>query len=88
VEPLLRDSTLIVGSPPLPTNITHRVEAKRCFVLKKDLFSILILPMIHFEWVLNENSQTLAELDNILQNVVRDYGFVKYLTVVNTIPWK
>jgi hypothetical protein len=40
-------------------------KAKRHFVLKKELFSVYILPTTHFEWILNETLESLLQNQKI-----------------------
>ncbi len=51
-------------------------EAKKNVMLKKAVFSVLNLPTTSFKW---KCTDTLAELDNILQKVVTNYCSIKIL---------
>jgi len=65
-------------------NGNEQNDAKRHFVLKKPLFSVLKPPTTNFEWKLRD---TLVVFDNIIQKNTRVYSLVQYPTVVNRIDW-
>ncbi len=61
-------------------NESERNDAKRHFVLKNSLFSILIQPATHFEMNFEQKcTDTLADFDNILQKIERDYKLYRIL---------
>jgi len=56
--------------------VSQQNDAKRHFMRKNVLFSVLILPTTHFEQILNENVHPLAQLHNITQKVGGDYNIL------------
>jgi hypothetical protein len=52
-------------------------------MLRNAVFLVLIIPTTHLK---QKCADSLAEVDNILQKVVRDYSIVPNLMVITRLP--